>query len=64
MKPSEKPYNTLVYTQPYRPLRGPDHKGYNDFIIYNTTLQYIPLSLSFQLVISVRRSTDSSRPSY
>ena len=25
-----KPYNTLIYTQPSRPLRGPDHKRYND----------------------------------
>ena len=30
MKPSYKPYNTLIYTQPYRLLRGPDQKGYND----------------------------------
>ena len=62
MNPSHKLYKTLIYTLPYRPLRGPDHKRDNN--IHNTTLQYIPLSLSFQLVISVGRSTDSSRPLY
>ena len=30
MKPSHKPYNTLIHTQSYRPLRGPDNKGYNN----------------------------------